>query len=113
MEVEPCIEQEVGDLVELDLKSVIGFSTPGTMKVRGHLKGKEVVVLIDCGATHNFIAQRLVDKLQIESKETTNYGIVMGNGVAIRGKGVCKKLDVMLPELTIVEDFLPLDLGGG
>lgn len=40
-----------------------------------------------------------------------NYGIVMGNGVAITDKGICKKLSIQLPELIIQEDFLPLDPG--
>lgn len=38
---------EMGDLVELHLKSVIGFSTPRTMKVKGFLKGEAIMVLID------------------------------------------------------------------
>lgn len=37
------------NLVELSLRSVIGFSTPGTMKVKGQIEDKEVVVPIDCG----------------------------------------------------------------
>lgn len=94
MEVEKVEGEEIGDLVELDLKSVIGFSTPGTMKVRGTIKGQEVMVLIDCGATHNFVSKRLVDELHMPLKETSNYGIVMGNGVAIKGKGVCRRLNV-------------------
>lgn len=53
----------MGALEELDLKSVIGFSTPGTMKVKGRLGEREVVVLIDCEATHNFLSQRVVEKL--------------------------------------------------
>lgn len=102
----------VGDLVELDLKSVIGFSTPGTMKVRGLMGEREVVVLIDCGATHNFIAQKLVDDLELPVTVTSSYGIVMGNGVAMRGKGVCKAVVFTLQDLTVKEIFLPLELAG-
>lgn len=63
----PPIEEEkisipdVGELVEL----VIGFSTPSTMKVKGRLGERDVVVLIDCGATHNFVSQRLLDELNL------------------------------------------------
>ncbi|KAA0058343.1 ty3-gypsy retroelement transposase [Cucumis melo var. makuwa] len=40
-----------------------------TMKVRGTIHGEKVVVLIDCGATHN-------------------YGVILGYGAAVKGKGV-------------------------
>ncbi|KAA0040935.1 transposase [Cucumis melo var. makuwa] len=39
------------------------------MKVRGTIDGEKVVVLIDCGATHN-------------------YGVILGYGAAVKGKGV-------------------------
>lgn len=41
------IVPEVSD-VELDLKSVIGFCTLGTMKLMGKISEREVLVLIDC-----------------------------------------------------------------
>uniref|UniRef100_A0A9I9E6J1 Uncharacterized protein n=1 Tax=Cucumis melo TaxID=3656 RepID=A0A9I9E6J1_CUCME len=39
------------------------------MKVRGTIHGEKVVVLIDCGATHN-------------------YGVILDYGAAVKGKGV-------------------------
>ena len=62
-------------------------------------------------ATHNFILLHLVEELNIPTAETTSYGIIMGSGKAVRGKGMCKGATVGLPVLTIVEDFLPLELG--
>lgn len=86
-EAEEITIPDVGELVELDLKSVIGFSTSSTMKLKAKLQEKEVVVLIDCGAMHNFVSQGLVEELNLLVVQTTNYSIVMGNGVATRGKG--------------------------
>ena len=51
-------------VVELSINSIVGLSNPRTMKVKGLLQGKEIIVLIDCGATHNFIAKELVKELQ-------------------------------------------------
>lgn len=42
--------------VELSMNSVVGLSNSGMMKVRGEVLNHGVVVLIDCGATHNFMA---------------------------------------------------------
>lgn len=65
---------------------MLGFLHKATMKLKGRVAEKEVVVLIDCGATHNFIHQKLVDKVNLPLSETTNYGMVVGSGVAIQGK---------------------------
>lgn len=110
--VEQASVKKVREVVELSLNMVVGFSTPGTMKLHGEINQSGVVVLIDCGATHNFISQKLVEALQIPTAETSNYGVVMGIGVAVKGKGICKGVILKLPELTIVENFLPLELGG-
>ena len=46
--------------VQIPLNSLVGLTTPGTMKLKGEIRGQKVVVLIDCGATHNFISWELV-----------------------------------------------------
>ena len=70
-----------------------------------------MVVLIDGGATHNFIPTELVRHLALLREETTGYGVVMGTGMAMQGVGICKGVKLNLQNLQIIEDFLPLDLG--
>ena len=60
----PEVVEEV-EAIKLSLNSVVGLSEPHTMKLKGEIQGKEVVVLIDCGATHNFISKPVVESLQI------------------------------------------------
>ena len=50
-------------IIELSINSVVGLSNPSTRKVRGKTQEKEVVILVDCGATHNFISEKLVKDL--------------------------------------------------
>ena len=102
---------EVSPVVELSLNSVEGLTTPSTFKIKGSVEGKEVMVMIDCGVTHNFISTHLVEELNIPTAETTSYGVIMGSKKAVQGKGMCKGVTVELPVLTIVEDFLSLKLG--
>ncbi|TYJ99679.1 ty3-gypsy retroelement transposase [Cucumis melo var. makuwa] len=82
-----------------------------TMKVRGKIHGEEVIVLIDCKATHNFISEKVVVALKLHTKETSNYGVILGSGTTIKSKGVCKNVEVMLNEWRVVQSFLPLELG--
>ncbi|KAA0037057.1 Ty3/gypsy retrotransposon protein [Cucumis melo var. makuwa] len=71
--------------IELSLNSVVGLTNPGTMKVKGRVGEEEVVILIDCGATHNFIAEKLVTKLRLTLQETPNYGVILGSRTALGG----------------------------
>ncbi|TYK04252.1 ty3-gypsy retrotransposon protein [Cucumis melo var. makuwa] len=80
------IEGGMNIVVELSINSVVGLTNPGTMKARGKIFGEEVVVLVNCGATHNFISEKLVTELKLSTKETSRYGVILGLGTAIKGK---------------------------
>ena len=58
----PLDLQEVGmeEVVELSLNSVVDLSTSKTMKLKGKIGYQEVIILIDCGATHTFISNKVV-----------------------------------------------------
>ncbi|KAA0064015.1 ty3-gypsy retrotransposon protein [Cucumis melo var. makuwa] len=84
--------------VELSINSVVGLNDPVTMKVREKLQEEEVVILIDCGATHNFISDKLVKRLHLLTKETAHYGVILGSGTTIQGKGICEVLEVQLKD---------------
>ena len=106
------VQNDIEGVVELCIKSVVGLTNVGTMKIRGEIQGKEVIVLVDCGATHNFISDKLVATLQLPTKDTSNYGVILGSGTAIKGKGVCEQVKLNLNGWMITTDFLPLELGG-
>lgn len=104
-------EEHVAELAELSLNTVVGFSDPGTMKVRGRVEQDEVIIFIDCGATHNFISHRVVERLKIPISETTNFGVSIGTGATVKGKSTCKGVAVAIGDHSIIANFLPLELG--
>ncbi|TYK27396.1 Transposon Tf2-6 polyprotein [Cucumis melo var. makuwa] len=73
--------------VELSINSVVSLNDPGTMK-------------------------KLMKKLQLPTKETAHYWVILGSGTAIQGKGICGALEVQLKDWIVMEDFLRLELGG-
>ena len=71
-----------------------------------------VVVLIDCCATYNFISEKLVAQLKLPLEETSHYGVILGSGNAVKGKGICSQVEITLGDWKIVDNFLPLELEG-
>lgn len=72
-------KDELGELIELSIKSVVGLSTLRTMKLQGTILGQNVVVMIDFSATHNFISNKLVGKLGLSITSTSSYGDGVGS----------------------------------
>ena len=81
------------------------------MKVHGTLLSREVIVLVDSRASHNFIAESLISYLQLRCTPTQEFNVQVGNRDEIKGSGVCRGLCLQLAEITLVANFFPLKLG--
>ncbi|KAL4035489.1 hypothetical protein IC575_004182 [Cucumis melo] len=107
---------EINQLEELEetmieYRAITSLTTKGTMKLRGIVKGKEVIVLIDSGATHNFIHHELVKERKIPINRNTQFGITIGDGTSCKGEGICSKVEIQLEGLRVVTDLLVVGLG--
>ncbi|GKA27344.1 putative mitochondrial protein, partial [Tanacetum coccineum] len=78
-----------------------------------NVENKEVVVtvLIDSGATYNFLSKVLVARLGLCVSENNSVGVMLGNGGFEESVGLCKGLVLSLSGLQIIEDFFPFELG--
>lgn len=74
---------EIKPLTEVSLNSVVGFTSPKTMKLKGSMHGQEVT-LIDLDAMHNFISIKLVNQLLVPVSKTEAYVVTIGTGKAIQ-----------------------------
>lgn len=81
---------------EVSLNSVIGLTSPKTMKLMGKIGERKVVVMIDPGATHNFVSLEAVRELGIPVFGSSEFGVSLGNGEAVRGAGVCEQINLEL-----------------
>ena len=68
------------------------------------------MILIDSEATHNFIHQALVEELKLTIDEGMAFGVTIGDGSNRSGKGLCTRVEVKLPKLTIIADSLAVEL---
>ena len=99
------------EVAEISISSIVGISTSRTIKLKGTVMGKEVIVLIDSGATHNFVSRELMKQLNLGTDDTQGYSVLTAGGVTFKGAGLCKEMEVELQGCTVVSNFLPLELG--
>ncbi|KZV39093.1 hypothetical protein F511_34263 [Dorcoceras hygrometricum] len=97
-------EEDIKDCgtLELPLFSISGMSQPQTLKLRGRIKDEEVVVMVNSGASHNFVSRALMEKLGLGIDETVRFGVCLGNGRRIQCQGLCRNLQVELGAYTVI-----------
>lgn len=111
---------EEGDEVddgELSVMSLMGLvATRGQetkpMKLKGTLQGVPILLLVDSGATHNFISQKLVRAMGWQVEETTPLHIKLGDGYKAKTQGECKGVVIELEQIQIEIDACLFDLDG-
>ncbi|CAH9097472.1 unnamed protein product [Cuscuta epithymum] len=114
---EPVSMMEDNDIskMQLSLLSKEGLTTPRTFKLRGEIQGKrgskEIIILIDCGATHNFISPKVVQAANLPTLQIPEFEVKIGNGDIIRNNGKCEAVCLNIPQSTITQDFYVLELG--
>ena len=94
----------------LSCNSVHGLSKRSTMKLQGKIRERDVVILIDPGATHNFICEKLAAELSLPLTPMPPYRIVLGDGPVTVGKGKYSEVAVITQGIMIIDEFLPLAL---
>lgn len=66
------MEREENPIIELSISIVVGLTNPGTVKMKESINDEVVIVLINCGATHNFISDNLTTLLNLPKVKTSN-----------------------------------------
>lgn len=56
------------DIAEISFHAILGHSVGTTMKLQGAINQRQVLILVDSGSTHNFVAESIVEehKLPVE-----------------------------------------------
>lgn len=109
-----CVEDEPAvapELRTLSFNSFMGLHSPRTTKLVGIVGKHKVVMMIDCGASHNFITPRLAAKLKFRVTAGVGLDVLLGNGVTVQGSGVCRDVRFRLSGVEFLSDFISLELG--
>ena len=109
---EPQGETPECNYLDLPFFSINGFSRPKTMKMKGNIGEHSVIVLVDSGASHNFISETLANNLGLPISETGVFVVKLGDGRQISSAGMCKQIKLLVNGVSIVADFHLFNLGG-
>ncbi|XP_019189232.1 PREDICTED: uncharacterized protein LOC109183619 [Ipomoea nil] len=98
--------------LDLPLTALGGIDGPKTMKFRGQVASTEVIIMVDSGASHNFISHNLSTKLQYPLEPTQQFGVKLGDGRRVESKGKYLQLPINLGPVTMTLDCFVFPLGG-
>lgn len=107
-EEEEQVDMEVKTL-ELSLNSKVGLTSNRSFKTWGQIGGREVLVLVDCGATSNFISKKIVGELKLKVSDTPEFVVEVGTGDKVKNRGICKHVDLLVQGVRIQQHFFLME----
>lgn len=83
---------------------------PSTLRMEGKMVGVSVQVLVDSGASHNFIAPQVATALGLLVEQDKSLGVRLGDGHRVSTVGKCSGIEVQLGNFTTLIDAYVLEL---
>jgi hypothetical protein len=117
-EQEPSQYENVEDISFEELTPMIscnaldGINTPQTLKIKGYIKKKKVIVLIDYGSTHNFIHYKLAKSLNCFIYPAPEFQVMIANGGTINFSRKCHKINLTMGEYVMNIPMISIPMGG-
>ena len=116
MEEDDVILQEMDHNVccevrTLFMDSFLGIDSPKTTKLRGRIGQRELIFMIDSGASHNFISPEVASKLRLGMVDSSGVDVLLGNGVMLKVARLCTGVKFQLNTTTFSSKFIALELG--
>ncbi|CAH9140159.1 unnamed protein product [Cuscuta epithymum] len=99
-------------ICDLPLTALGGIDGPKTLKFLGWVANQEVVIMVDSGASHNFISEKLKDHINHPLNATHRFGVRLGDGRQEQSSGKYSQLPVNLGPVTMSLDCYLFPLGG-
>lgn len=82
------------------------------MKLKGQLHDQDIFVLIDSGASHNFISHRLAKRLGLKVDQAKPSFVRLGDGNRKKTHSSCRNVQIRMGDYTMTGEFFLFDLGG-
>ena len=94
------------------MHALAGISSPQTLKIRGFVKHRPIVVLIDSHSMHNFIHQRVAEVVHCFVRVVCNFLVHIADGGTMKCEGRCENVKLQMGEYHLKIHMFPINMGG-
>lgn len=101
-------EEGEEEFPEISFHAIAGTEHPQTIRVRGTLKNRELMILIDGGSTHNFIDQAVVTRFGLPMEQNKKFHVMVTNKEKIEYASQCQSVTVHVQGCPVKADFYVL-----
>nr|GEW94750.1 putative nucleotidyltransferase, ribonuclease H [Tanacetum cinerariifolium] len=109
MEEESSMPEE---LPQVSFNALNGANSFQTVRIIRKIRKHEVHILVDCGATHNFLDVNVAKQVGCKTNKTYPLEVAAGGGRKFISNVVCKNFEWQLKGETFYRDMMILPLGG-
>lgn len=99
-------------LFEISLQALSGSMHYSTMKLRGSIKNKPVMILVDSGSTHSFIDSHFSERIGLQLSDSKPFEVMVTNGERLTSKGLCADVSIDCQGTKIITNLLQLPIIG-
>ncbi|KAM0019501.1 putative nucleotidyltransferase, Ribonuclease H [Helianthus debilis subsp. tardiflorus] len=103
---------EVQNHSAISYNALSGGYNASTLRFTGHVKGKQVQVLLDGGSTHSFVQTKVASHLNLTIEAIVPFTVLVGSGERLPCTGMAKQVAVTIQSHTVLVDFYVLPLQG-
>ena len=97
---------------KISCNALEGITTPQTLKIEGHIKKKNLIVLIDSGSTHNLIHYKVAKELNCFLYPAPECQVMVSNGGTINFSGKCHNIKLAMGEYVLNIPMLSIPMEG-
>eukprot|EP00253_Pinus_taeda_P029117 PITA_29117 len=105
-------KDNVPDEPVISLHALARISSPQTLKIRGFIKHRLVVVLIDSGSTHNFIHQRVAEAVHCFVRAVSNFQVQIVDGGTMKCECRCENVKLQMGDYQLKTHMFAIHIGG-
>jgi hypothetical protein len=96
----------------ISCNALVGISTPQTLKIKGYIKNKRVIVLTNSSSTHNLIHNKLAKALNCFVYPAPNFQVMIADGGTINCSRKCNKINLTMGEYVMNNPMIYIHMGG-
>lgn len=105
-------KENVSDEPVISLHALAGISSPQTLKIKGFLKHRPVVVLIDSGSTHHFIHPKIAEAVHCFVRAVSNFQVQIADGGTMKCEGRCENFKLQMGDYQLKTHMFFIHMGG-